>query len=330
MINVRKPKDLNNRNIFQYLPLTRANGSYHYVRKLAHWGVSSILDLEDTAQDLHSEPDTLALKASARQGLYKIANYDWQAILPPFVRVNAPGSSHFELDLELLFELANIRKFPLRGLFVPKCESIDQLQMVVESLPEPLKKLELVPMIETAKGMDGVATFAQQIKRFDNVSMVHFGHFDYFADTNEWPFPTVKDDRYWRIVSPLLETLAANGLGYLHAPPPEIEDAELMWATCAYIKSNFPNLSLAMTTLNFELSVSKMMYKTELHPSINARLSEADKLHAAKEVVSNYLHGRASRRSFAVANGIFIPPQMYLAAKALCDSMEAKISSVRP
>ena len=93
---------LNSNKIFQYLPLTHTRATFRLVTKLHKHKVTSILDLEDSAQNPFSLNETEIIKSDARKNLIsyikseRFNNSDFQAT--PYIRINSI-SSKYNLEL---------------------------------------------------------------------------------------------------------------------------------------------------------------------------------------------------------------------------------------
>jgi citrate lyase subunit beta/citryl-CoA lyase len=120
-----------------------------------------ILDLEDAVP--------AAEKDSAREAI----RTQWPALaalgLPLLVRINAEGSVAFDADVAFLAALPG-----LAGVMLPKAESAASLQRLHERLPG----VALVPLIESAAGLDGVKAIAAA----PGVLRLAVGHIDFMAD----------------------------------------------------------------------------------------------------------------------------------------------------
>ena len=94
---------LNSNKIFQYLPLTHTKATFRLVTKLHKHKVTSILDLEDSAQNPFSLNETEIIKSDARKNLIsyikseRFNNSDFQAT--PYIRINSISSKFFEEDI---------------------------------------------------------------------------------------------------------------------------------------------------------------------------------------------------------------------------------------
>ena len=118
-----------------------------------------IIDLEDGVAPTN--------KPRARTSIVEWLSSD----RPVYVRVNGPESEWFADDLAALTNRPG-----LRGLVLPKVESVEQIHRVSASFP---KGIEVLPMLETAKGIFQAAEIAET----PGVQRLGFGALDLQADT---------------------------------------------------------------------------------------------------------------------------------------------------
>jgi citrate lyase subunit beta/citryl-CoA lyase len=117
-----------------------------------------ILDLEDGV-------------APANKNNARISIIEWlSAKQPVYVRLNGPESEWFADDLS-----AFANRPGLRGIVLPKVESSDQINRVAAVFP---KGIDLLPMVETAKGVSKAAELAES----PSVVRLGFGALDLQAD----------------------------------------------------------------------------------------------------------------------------------------------------
>lgn len=129
-----------------------------------------ILDLEDAVH-----PDS---KAAARAAIWA-----WQANTPSvpcqrFIRLNSASTALFRQDLTWLGDM----RYPERcaGIFLPKAESPEDLSRVVERLRAWQPELQVVAIIETAKGLHQV----ESIAAIPGLARLAFGSLDFSLDIN--------------------------------------------------------------------------------------------------------------------------------------------------
>lgn len=129
-----------------------------------------ILDLEDAVH-----PDS---KAAARDAIRA-----WQEATPGvacdrYIRLNSVSSALFRQDLTWLGDM----RYPERcsGIFLPKAECPETLAPVVERLLAWQPQLQIVAIIETAKGLQQV----EAIAAIPGLARLAFGSLDFALDIN--------------------------------------------------------------------------------------------------------------------------------------------------
>ena len=302
----------------QYLPLTRPNGTFHFVKKLGAKGITTILDLEDTAKDVVSESRTADLKRLALDGLRLIANKDWTDVPYPYLRINGSNTNYYDRDFSAVCDLVD-SGFEFQGFFLPKIETVRQLGSLSDDFDTNGINGSFVLMIETELGLKNIEKIIVKAKQIERDVKFHFGHFDYFFDAGYWPFPRVNEVEYWTILKKLLLPLEASGLDYIHAPPGELYDTEEFNKVIARIAQIAPKLSFTMSTLNYDLSICAIK-NTMVTPLIELNLNTSERLAYARSVIESFESGQAVKRSFAIFGSRFIPPQEFLAAKLFIEN----------
>ncbi|MCV2864096.1 HpcH/HpaI aldolase/citrate lyase family protein [Albidovulum sediminicola] len=121
-----------------------------------------ILDLEDAVR-----PEA---KATARAAILS-ADLDWARVV---IRINDAASPFFAEDLALL------GRSKAAAVLLPKAETASALGAVAAAAG---RKVELLPQIETARGMAALA----ELLAADGVSRAVFGHLDFALDLGAAP-----------------------------------------------------------------------------------------------------------------------------------------------
>jgi len=310
--------------VIQYLPLTHPRATLKFVKRLNTAGIMSILDLEDSAQDPFDVDKTRDLKVNARNNFQALINSKvWQGDEfnnPIYVRVNSSTTEFFEDDIKTVLSILDYG-FPISGIFLPMVESytqIEQLHALVghHTLPyNPGSSLEIIPMIETANGMAGLADILESDKGRELFAKIHYGHFDYCLDANLWPFPDPNEDSFWSLVEPMVTLILSYNKTYIHTPFPFPNNIDLFWRSSRHLLNLFPNKDIWACTLNSELSLSE---EPDLPLPLKIVTCDTSVEHKKKEaqiIKEDFLAGRAIRRSFGVSNNRFIPPHQYFAAE---------------
>ena len=159
--------------IIQYLPLTRPKATKLFTKKLNNSNVMVILDLEDSAQDPFSNNETDKLKIQARIGLDLISkDSGFITTCKTYIRINAINTKYFEDDMQSVISSCN-NNMPLTGIFVPKVENYSCIKDIDNRLSATNNKLEIIPMIETVKGMQNLPNIMENDKKVQSGSL-HF------------------------------------------------------------------------------------------------------------------------------------------------------------
>ncbi|MEJ8850037.1 CoA ester lyase [Variovorax rhizosphaerae] len=174
---------------FLFVP---ANRPERFEKALKSGADVVILDLEDAVptQD----------KSTAREAIAehwpRIASHDVAVV----IRMNAEGSPAWDADIELAGQLPG-----LAAIMVPKAEAPATLQILEERLPG----LQVLPLIESAAGLENLKAIA----KMPNVLRLVVGHIDFMADTGI----TCSEDE--RELDPLRFAVSMASRGASLAPP---------------------------------------------------------------------------------------------------------------
>lgn len=129
-----------------------------------------ILDLEDAVHP--------GSKAAARAAIWA-----WQEVTPTvrcqrYIRLNSASSALFRQDLTWLRDM----RYPERctGIFLPKAERPENLSRVVEHLLAWNPELQIIAIIETAKGLQQI----EAIAAIPGLARLAFGSLDFSLDIN--------------------------------------------------------------------------------------------------------------------------------------------------
>lgn len=311
--------------IIQYLPLTRPKATKLFTKKLNNANVMVILDLEDSAQDPFNINNTDKLKIQARIGLDMISkDAGFITSCKTYIRINGINTKYFEDDMQSVIAACN-NNMPLTGVFIPKVENYACIKDIVNRLSATNKKLEIVPMIETQKGMKNLPKIMENDKNKNLFSRIHYGHFDYCLNTQTWPFSDPFHNEFWVPINIVAELSLKYNKTYIHTPFPFPKKERLFWASSFYLKKLFPSLDVWLCTLNSELSLSNQPDEILPLKFVEADISTKNLLSEATKICTDFLDGRANKRSFSVSNDRFIPPHQYFAAKNYIKNLKVKL-----
>ncbi len=315
---------MSNLKVIQYLPLTHPRATLRFVKRLDAAGVMSILDLEDSAQDPFDKDKTRDLKVNARKNFLELVNSKkWEGDEfnhSIYIRVNSDKTEFFEEDIETVLNIFN-SGFPVSGIFLPMVESYTQIEKLYRLVGQYKSKnnqedsLEIIPMIETVKGMEGLEDILKSDNRSLLFSKVHYGHFDYCLDANLWPFPDPDQESFWKLVEPMMSLILGHNKTYIHTPFTFPNNIDLFWSSSRHLLNLFPNGNIWACTLNSELSLSEEPEDQLDFKIVTCDTSTEHKKNEARLIKENFLAGRANKRSFSVSNSRFIPPHQFFAAE---------------
>ena len=184
-----------------------ANHPRRVEKALASEADVAILDLEDAVAETE--------KVAARAALAAAARLPRRAKL--YVRINALSSYHGIADLPAL-------PAGIDGIAIPKCESAAEVGQVAAFAP----KADLIPMIETARGLAAAAAIARSSPR---VRRLAFGALDLALDLN---LSVGKDEAElapYRAMIVLASRLAGCEPP-IDSPSPDFRDLEALKASC--------------------------------------------------------------------------------------------------
>jgi (S)-citramalyl-CoA lyase len=221
-----------------------------------------IVDLEDAIQ-----PDQ---KSAARNEVRRLLDAPDSGALPTLaVRINSPRTRWGLDDLLMLLDAARAPHF----ILLPKIESAAEVTQVGALLDEARKACALVPMIESARGLDAAVSIAQASAPNVHGSNVHvaalnFGAADYASDVGAQPASLALQWARCQVAS----ACAQAGVTALDSPCFAIHDAAIL-----------------QTELDFA-SANGFVGKTAIHPShvapINAAFTpSAQRVEWAKRVI---------------------------------------------
>lgn len=299
--------------VVQYLPLTHLNAALKYYENLNKNKVEVIFDLEDSAQDIFNYKNTIHIKDVARLNFEKIINkINKKEDCFYYLRINNPHTVFFNEDVKVIKKISNKN---LMGIYLPKVEEYTDIEKCSKKL-NFIKNLKIIPIIETVKGMKNLnKTLDNDKGKLNCINEIHFGHFDYFLDKNQWPFPDPFHHNFWYEVNFLINIINKHNKIYVHTPYPFIKNKTLFWLISDHIKENYPNLNFKMSSINYSISISKpTANKTKLKIKNISTSKEYHRFYA-KRIINYFIKNQSNKRSFAVTSKRFIAPHQYLMAK---------------
>jgi len=290
----------------------RYKGLVSVLRNYQKYNISIILDLEDSAQDLFSKKRTLELKKIGRQGLVYLVEKKLKIKNKIFIRINKIGTAEYKKDLKII-KTAQRKGLKLEGIFLPKVEKFNQINEVYRFFK---KKIKMVPIIESEKGIDNLKNILDEDKE-KIISHIHYGHFDYCLDQKLWPFPEPYHHEFWAIIEPLLKIIKKYKKKFIQTPFPLIENFSLYWSMVKHIKKQYKIKKIYTSLVNYDenfLQQPKSINNLRLKKMSNQK---EYKLIFAKKIYNEYINFKSSKKSFSLSRKRFISPHQYLVAKQI-------------
>ncbi|MFH1351616.1 MAG: CoA ester lyase [Pseudomonadota bacterium] len=221
-----------------------------------------ILDLQESVPDSDKE------KA---RGLVKnvLVNEDFGRI-EKIVRVNLLDSKYVEEDIKVMVQAQP------DALIIPKTHSEAEVEKVEELLSKyekefkKDKKIRLIPLIESAKG---VLFIKEILSSSDRIAAICFGREDLYADTGA----TITEDEHeiLYIKSRLLLAAAAFGVDAIDSPYLYIKDVDVV-----------EKLARAAFILGF--SGAQAIHPSQVSPINRAFLPSQEQLEEALEITAGF------------------------------------------
>lgn len=241
-----------------------------------------IIDLEDAV--------SLDSKDSARECLSNYFSNKRLTEKPLYLRINDINTEDWKDDIPLVNQL------PLKGIILPKTNSSKDVQIVHSKLQ---KELEIIPLIESAKGL----LSAFEIACEDTVSQLAFGAVDFCL---EMGLPSMNNER---------ELLYARSQLAVHSKAAGIKPP---------IDSVFRDIK-DITGLHEETKASKKLgfgAKLLIHPNqiktVNQCFEASEQeIHEAMEIVSAYEEALKNGSGVIDFNGKMIDYPVYKKAKEI-------------
>ena len=299
----------------QYLPLTRPMACYSLIKKLNSYGASSILDLEDSAQDILDTEVTDSLKEIARNGLVDISKYNFDQINQPiYIRLNSINTKYFKKDFDAIIKSCE-NGMNIKGIFLPMVGDYTQINDLNNLIVKTNYKLEIVPMIETVKGLNNLENILKNDVKKNLFQRIHYGNFDYCADAKLWPYLDPNHDYFWKIIKKIVNLLTKYNKAYVHTPFPFPQNEKFFWESLKELSKIDSDLEFWGCTVNSQLAISKQPSKINNLKIHKYNYSEEEKIYQAEKIYNDFLEGKSIKRSFGVKDNRFIAPHQFLTAK---------------
>ena len=222
-----------------------------------------------------------------------------------FVRVNAPGTEDYDLDLRAL---CTLKRLP--GLFLPKTESAENLAVLLRAFSEPPPSI--IPVVESRAGFASLHAILTVAHR--SFTSFAFGHCDYNLDCGHFPFYHQDAEQYWPWIGQLDTAARVNGKGVLNSPLLRLNDRMLFQSMLNRL-ADFPTVR-GQITLSMDQTRQCAAALPQARYNATASGDEATDSEVAHQVVCEFERHQVVGSYFAL-NGerTIISPHEYKAAQ---------------
>jgi citrate lyase beta subunit len=279
-----------------------------------------VFDLEDGVADPIDPAGTQALKAEARQRLIEFVSGGRLAESTRFgVRINNIRDDEYEKDIVCLGALSRFRK--LNTVILPKTQNAEDLRRCKNDLARDRARWDhLVPIVETKTGLENLDSTLDFLQKSGSPHAV-YGHYDYSLDAGAWPFVEGDSLEYWEWIAPIIRRIESYGVSHIHPPYMQIGNRDgfndLMRRTALICSRPFGIVTVTADQSNQCLAFDAS--DPSIPPTLPraAILSVEEKIKMARDTIESYEKARKHNVSFTAdaAEGRFVPPHYYLAAK---------------
>lgn len=300
-----------NLRYIQCIPLYKEQVVFRAIENLKKLKCEVLLDLEDGVQNVMVPSNESNLKEQARESLRRLLylikdlNNDYTIS----IRINALNTADFKNDIPAL----NLHEFKWKAIFIPKIESSQDINSILEVLRDQnVKFKEIVPIFESQKAIGT----ADQILSKDYsgfLKYVFFGHYDYNLDCNNYPIMEQNTSNYWDLLKSFIPKLEKYNVCYGNSPYTRLNDSHGF----NRILSNLDSIcKLPFGQISLHLSQTKICYNRNNHKDdekCNLSFFKTDENYDAPAIIKLFEKHHLKGRSFALIPGtnFIITPQEY-------------------
>jgi citrate lyase beta subunit len=313
-------------NEAQALPLLSIHAppvTSRLVRQVLPYAGTVVLDLEDSCWDPIRPERSAALREQSRGHLLDLSRQGEALFAAGRIgfRINRFESPEFEKDLELLGRIP--QRANLAAIVATKVETPDTLSDIVDALHRHgIAPREIVPIVETVRGIENLPQIVAAAPRL-GVHAIVYGHYDFSLDAGHWPFLEFDDLRFWEWVQPIVRTIEAAGLTYIHPPFFRIYDAVGFDAVLGRL-ADMCSRPFGVLVLGPRQAAACPGFVRHSAPPLPAPHlpTEAERAELAMSICRAFENYENENKGFAVdpISGYFISPHLYAAARAYLEN----------
>jgi citrate lyase beta subunit len=270
------------------------------------------LDLEDSVQDIFYPALNSDLKASSRSSILKLLSNNKIPEVNWAIRLNSFQSNEIDYDISLLEE-ENIRR-KIKTVLLPKAENAGQIEELLLRLRKSEIEIDdIIPIIETKKGFVNLKQIALSNK--DKIKRIAFGHCDFNADNNFFPFFHQDASQYWEWVKEITSILTPLGIQFVNSPFLNLNDDDAFNSMLSKLynicQTDFGQITL---TQRQSLLCNKFRFEKNQLNGFSKKMCDEKISSYAGEIKHNF-ETYNKRKGFSISDKrVLISPHEYFAA----------------
>lgn len=270
------------------------------------------LDLEDSVQDIFYPAHNSDLKKIARNSIRKLLSNNKIPEVNWAIRLNSFQSDEIDLDIEFLAEEKLREK--IKTVLLPKSESAGQIEELLLRLRKSEIEIDnIIPIIETKKGFKNLKQIALSNK--EKIKRIAFGHCDFNADNNFFPFFHQDTSQYWEWIKEITSILKPLGIQFVNSPFLNLNDDDAFNSMLSKLynicQTDFGQITL--TQRQSDLCNKFRFEKNQLNGFSKKMCEEKISSYAAQIKLNFETYNK--RKGFSISDKrVLISPHEYIAA----------------
>jgi len=290
----------------------------NYFNTIKNLNAIFLFDLEDSIQDSFDITKSLKLKKKYRTILKEILikNNEINLNYKIGIRINVLTSEEFSKDIKLL---ASLKSVNWETIIIPKIETRKDIEFIIAILEEKeIKYNHLTIIAETKKGVSNLCEIIHpEIKK---LKYVIFGHADFNADNEIFPFKHQNHKDYWDWVDEIIYKLRETSLVFVNSPCLFLNDSILFKSILDNLHCRF-NSEFGQVTLTVNQTKMSLLHEhSEPISTNNSDLIKLDPLIFAKSIMMMVDSKKLDKGFVINEKGYLISPHEIVLAKKLLNS----------
>ena len=274
-------------------------------------------DFEDSIQNCLYPEENASLKQKARDNFIRIITkfHTQLKSCKVGVRLNNKIEAEQVLDIQALNSIKEMIAF--HAVLLPKTESYGEIENLIRELQNrQINYKGIIPIIESKNGLDNLLEILKRHQ--DVIKNIAFGHCDYNATINAFPFFHQDSREYWKWICKIHTIIVPFKVKLINSAYLQLDNHEFFDVMLSYF-SHICGANFGQVTLTYQQSLQCMNFNKEAssgYYSLKDRLifkpdsSYAEDLLATFNNDSQYLGFKIDKNSRTI-----ISPHEYVAAK---------------